>query len=71
LASNANRKAAIVQNVGNANIRVGVTGVTATTGKQLVPGETVVFEMPYVPTQELFAIREGSVSSTVLTMEIT
>lgn len=71
LAADVNRKAALIQNVGIASIRVGVTGVTATTGFRLVPGQIVVLEMPYVPTQAIFAIREGAVSSIAFAMEIT
>ncbi len=71
LAANANRKTAIVQNTGAANIRVGVAGVTAVTGFRLAPGESLTYNMPFVPTQELFAIREGAISSTAFTQEIT
>lgn len=70
-AANANRKAILIQNVGLANVRVGVSGVTTTTGFRLVPGQIVILEMPYVPTQAIFAIREGAISSTVLAQEIT
>lgn len=70
-AANANRKAILVQNVGTANVRVGVSGVTTTTGFRLVPGQIVILEMPFVPTQAIFAIREGATSSTVLAQEIT
>lgn len=71
LASNANRRSATVQNVGLATVRIGVSGVTTTTGYQLVAGSTLILEMPYVPTQELFMIREGAVNGTVLVMETT
>lgn len=71
LAANVNRKATLIQNVGIGNIRVGVTGVTAITGFRLVSGQIVIFEMPYVPTQAIFAIREGAVSSTAFVQEIT
>lgn len=70
LAANVNRKACLIQNVGLANVRVGVSGVTTTTGFRLVPGQIVILEMPHVPTQAIFAIREGAVSSTVLAQEI-
>lgn len=70
LAANTNRKAALIQNVGLANVRVGVSGVATTTGFRLVPGQIVILEMPFVPTQAVFAIREGAISSTVLAMEI-
>lgn len=71
LAANAARKTAIVQNTGGANIRVGVVGVTATTGLRLTPGSYIIFEMPFVPTQALFAIREGGTDSIAFTQEIT
>lgn len=70
-AANALRRAIILQNVGLANVRVGTTGVTTTTGFRLVPGQIVILEHPYVPTNAIFAIREGAVSSTVLAQEIT
>lgn len=74
LAANVNRKSAIIQNVSAspaANVRVGVAGVTATTGVRLAPGDKLILEMPYVPTQALFAIRETAVSGTVFAMEVT
>lgn len=71
LAANANRKTAIIQNTGVANIRVGVTGVTATTGFRLQPNESIIYDMPFVPTQAIFAIREGAISSTAFAQEIT
>lgn len=71
LASNANRKTAIIQNVGNQTVRVGVSGVTATTGIQLVAGATLILESPYIVTGQIFAIREGGADSTVFATEIT
>lgn len=69
-AANSDRKKIIVQNVGAASIRLGVAGVTATTGMRLAPSQSVVFEMPWCPVQALFAIREGAVSSIALAQEI-
>lgn len=63
LASLAGRKMVIVQNTGNANIRVGVSGVTAATGIRLAPSGTVTFSGADVPTQAIFAIRETSTDS--------
>lgn len=63
IAANANRKKAIIQNVGTANIRVGTGTLTATTGTQLVPGASAVWEAPFCPTAALKAIRETSTSS--------
>lgn len=71
LAANATAKARIVQNTGSANIRVGALGVTATTGLQLVPGASAVFGEPHVPTNAIYAIREGAVSSVALGQEVT
>lgn len=71
LASNASRKKYLIQNTGTANIRVGTTGVTATTGARIVPNGSLLFEMPNCPTQTIFAIREGSVDSIAFAEEIT
>lgn len=71
LAANGNRKQMVIQNTGVTNIRVGVAGVTATTGFQLIAGASREFRMPYCPTNEVFAIREGAVSSTALAQEVT
>jgi hypothetical protein len=71
LAANANRKKYFVQNTGVANIRVGTTGVTATTGARVVPNGSLLFEMPNCPTQAIFAIREGSVDSIAFAEEVT
>lgn len=69
-AANASRKILFVQNTGVANVRVGVTGVTATTGLRVTPGSMLIFEMPYCPQAAIFSIREGATSSTVLAQEI-
>lgn len=69
-AANANAVYRIVQNTGVANIRVGITGVAATTGLRLAPGESVTFGPPYCPGDALFAIREGSVSSIAMVQEV-
>lgn len=71
LAANANRRSALIQNTGAANIRVGITGVTATTGIRLVPGGILELAMPYIVTNAIFAIREGAISSTAFAMETT
>lgn len=70
LAANASRTTAIIQNVGGANIRVGPAGVTATTGTQLTPGATMIFEAPEIVTEAIFAIREGSIDSIALGQEV-
>lgn len=71
LAANTARKKYIIQNTGLANVRVGVAGVTATTGFRLVPDGSMIIEMPNCPTQDIFAIREGATSSTVFAQEVT
>jgi hypothetical protein len=71
LASNANRKAAIIQNVGEGDVRIGTSGVSATTGIRLTAGSTLIFESPYIVTSQLFAIRDGLLDSTVFAAEIT
>lgn len=69
LAANTSRKRAVIQNTGTANIRVGITGVTTTTGIQLYPGGSMIIEPPLVDYGAIFAIREGSISSTVFVLE--
>lgn len=70
LAGNASRITGVIQNVGGANIRVGPTGVTATTGTQLTPGATMIFDTPGIVTGAIFAIREGSIDSIALGQEV-
>lgn len=70
LAANANRKVAHVQNIGAQPIRVGLTGVTASTGiVRLEAGDMVHLNS----TQQLFAIRDTAAvaDSTVLVSEST
>ena len=70
-AANANRKAILIQNLGVSAIRVGIAGVTATTGVRLAQYDVLIFEPPYVVTGAIFAIREGAPDSTALAQEIT
>jgi hypothetical protein len=70
LAANANRKKLILQNTGSNAVRIGTTGVTATTGVRLAAGATLVIDMPHCPTNAILAIRE-SADSTVLAQEVT
>jgi hypothetical protein len=70
-ASNTSRKRLIIQNTGVANARIGITGVTTTTGVRLVPGGEIILEFPYVETNAIYAIREGAVSTTIFTQETT
>lgn len=69
LAANADRKEAVIQNTGDAVVRVGVAGVTASTGIRLRPGASVTFEMPHCHVGAVYAIREGASDSVVLAIE--
>jgi hypothetical protein len=71
LAADPNRKTAVIQNVGTVNVRVGVAGVTATTGARLVPNGVFISDEPFVSTQEFFAVREGAVDGLVFATEAT
>jgi hypothetical protein len=66
LAAAAQRKSALIQNTGAANMRVTYDGTapTATHGFQLAPGATMRLSGPYCPTAAVLAIREGAVSTT-------
>ncbi len=70
--ANANRKSAIVQNTGTANMRVAFDGVapTATLGLQLVPGQWLSLSQPFCPTSAIQAIREGATSTTASGAEV-
>jgi hypothetical protein len=70
LPANLIRKAAVIQNVGPATIRIGVIGVTSTTGIQLVPGATAILEMPYCPLDAIYAIEEAGASSVAFATEV-
>lgn len=72
LAANTNRKAAMIQNTGAANMRVSVGGTpTATNGIQVAPGQVLTLSSPYCPTGAIKAIREGATSTTAAPLEIT
>lgn len=71
LPTNGSRKWCLVQNTGTATVRIGVSGVAATTGIQLTSGSLLVFEAPWVHQGAIFAIREGASSSTVFATEAT
>jgi hypothetical protein len=62
------RKTAVIQNVGDTNIRVGAAGVTAADGLRLIANALVIFDEPYIVTQAIFAISEGPASSTTTTL---
>lgn len=54
------RVTTIIQNVGGANVRVGVAGVTSTTGLRLVPGAVEIID---ACPDEMWAIGEAADSS--------
>jgi hypothetical protein len=69
--ANLHREAGLVQNTGNANIRVGPAGVTPTTGYRLVPNQTIIYGEPNVNKDAIWAIREGGVDSIAFAQEET
>lgn len=69
VAANPVRKKLIIQNTGANTVRIGVSGVTATTGFRITPGGSFVFDMPHCPTSQIFAIRETA-DSTVFAQEV-
>jgi hypothetical protein len=71
LPGNALRAAGLVQNTGNANIRVGPAGVTPTTGYRLVPNQTIIYGQPNVNLDDIWAIREGATDSVAFAQEET
>lgn len=70
LAANASRRKAVIQNVGLNPVRIGTTGVTATSGLRLAAGDVITFRNPDCPTNAIFAIRDGLLDSTVLAQEV-
>lgn len=72
LAANANRKSAMIQNVGSANMRVTTddSAPTATHGKQVGPGDSLVLSQPNCPTAAVKAIREGASDTTASVSEV-
>lgn len=71
LSANALRVTGIVQNVGNANIRIGPLGVTPTTGYRLIPNQTILYEEPNIYNGDLWAVREGATDSIAFGQEVT
>jgi hypothetical protein len=69
--ANSMREAALVQNTGGANIRVGPAGVTPTSGFRLVPNQTIIYGQPNVNRDAIWAIREGAVDSVAFAQEET
>lgn len=71
LAANGLRVTGIVQNTGNANIRVGPVGVTPTTGFRLIPNQTILYEEPNIYNGDVWAVREGAFDSIAFGQEVT
>lgn len=65
------RTTGIVQNTGSANVRVGIAGVTPTTGYRLVPNQTIIYSEPNVNKDAIWAVREGVSDSVVFVQEET
>lgn len=63
------RYLAISQTSANA-IRVGAADVTATTGVKLVENDRIVFDGDHVPTDAIYAIRDGAADGTVSSIEV-
>lgn len=59
LAANAKRKYAVIQNLSSNAVRVGSASVTASTGIRLAQYDRLVLEGVSVPTEDIYAIREG------------
>lgn len=68
--ANAARKGLIIQNNGTGDVRIGITGVTATTGVKLIPGDALILTGAAAPINALFAIRSSTVDSIVLAQEM-
>ncbi len=71
VAASPTRKQLIICQTSANPVRVGVTGVTATTGIRLAQGEKLVFDSTSdeCPTDAIFAIREGGVDGTCTALE--
>lgn len=70
LPANPNRKKLIVQNTGLANVRIGDSTVTQNTGVRLIPDGAMIIDMPDVPINSIWAIRETGTDTVVLAQEI-
>lgn len=72
LPANPNRKSALIINVGDEPIRVTTDGTdpTATRGKPVGAGGTLILTGPYCPDGPVLAIREGAANTTVNASEV-
>lgn len=69
--ANPNRRAIVIQNVTANAMRFATTNaVTATTGIRVAANETVRFEHPVCPTEEIWAIRDAGADATACVAEI-
>lgn len=70
VASGVGRKGLMIQNNGTGDVRIGATGVTATTGIKLIPGDSIILTGGATPVNAVFAIRSAAVDSIVLAQEL-
>lgn len=70
VASGVGRKGLFIQNNGTGDVRIGATGVTATTGIKLIPGDSIILTGGATPVNAVFAIRSAAVDSIVLAQEL-
>ena len=72
LAENPARKSALITNTGTDTMRVTTDGSdpTATHGKQIRPGSSLVLGSPYCPTDEVKAIRQNMSDTTANASEV-
>ena len=73
LAANPDRKSALIQNVGVADMRVTTDGSapTATHGKLVPAGGSLSLSSPYCPVGSVKAIRTGATSTTANASQVT
>lgn len=67
---NSARKKLIIQNTGVGNVRIGDSTVTSSSGVKLIPNGSMILEMPDVPQNAIYAIRDGGVDSVVFSQDI-
>lgn len=68
-AANARRRRLIIQQTSANPVRVGGASVTAATGIHLGQNERLEFSGEDVPTEAIYAIREGATDGTVVVLE--
>lgn len=70
LAANPTRKWACISQTSANPVRIGASGVAATTGVRLAQNGTLILEGKDCPTDAVFAIREGGVDGTCSAVEL-